>query len=146
VRRFLAYASEQALQSLPPPVVARHDSAEAISSRIPHLLFGTGSAISGTIGVVSKQYYVYIMTNSRNTVLYVGVTNDLIRRVYEHKEKLADGFTRKYNITKLVYYEVFEDIENAILREKQIKAGSRQKKVQLINSMNREWHDLYDEL
>ena len=86
------------------------------------------------------------MTNSRNTVLYVGVTNDLIRRVYEHKEKLADGFTRKYNIAKLVYYEVFEDIENAILREKQIKAGSRHKKVQLINSINREWHDLYDEL
>jgi len=86
------------------------------------------------------------MTNSRNTVLYVGVTNDLIRRVYEHKEKLADGFTRKYNIVKLVYYEVFEDIENAILREKQIKAGSRQKKVQLINTINREWHDLYDEL
>jgi len=79
-------------------------------------------------------------------VLYVGVTNDLIRRVYEHKEKVADGFTRKYNITKLVYYEVFEDIENAILREKQIKAGSRQKKVQLINSINRKWHDLYDEL
>ena len=115
-----------------PPVIARHDSAEAIS---------------GTIRVVvSKQYYVYIMTNSRNTVLYVGVTNDLIRRVYEHKEKLADGFTRKYNIAKLVYYEVFEDIENAILREKQIKAGSRQKKVQLINSINKEWHDLYDEL
>ena len=131
--RFLAYASEQAPQSRWgfPPVVARHDRREAIS---------------GTIGVVSKQYYVYMMTNNRNTVLYVGVTNDLIRRVYEHKEKLADGFTRKYNITKLVYYEVFEDIENAILREKQIKAGSRQKKVQLINSINREWHELYNEL
>jgi putative endonuclease len=62
------------------------------------------------------------MTNNRNTVLYVGVTNDLIRRVYEHKEKLADGFTKKYNIVKLVYYEIFEDIENAILREKQVKA------------------------
>jgi putative endonuclease len=103
-------------------------------------------AISDTIVVVSKQYYVYIMTNSKNTVLYVGVTNDLTRRVYEHKEKLANGFTRKYNITKVVYYEVFEDIENAILREKQLKAGSRQKKVQLINSINRNWHDLYDEL
>jgi putative endonuclease len=103
-------------------------------------------AISDTIRVVGKQYYVYIMTNSRNTVLYVGVTNDLIRRVYEHREKLADGFTRKYNIVKLVYYEVFEDIENAIIREKQMKAGSRQRKVQLINSMNREWRDLYDEL
>jgi len=96
---------------------------------------------------VSKQYYVYIMTNVGNTVLYVGVTNDLIRRVYEHKERLVDGFTKKYNIVKLVYYEVFEDIENAILREKQIKAGSRQKKIQLINSLNREWRDLYyDEL
>jgi putative endonuclease len=95
---------------------------------------------------MSKQYYVYIMTNSHNTVLYVGVTNDLIRRVYEHKEKLAGGFTRKYNIVKLVYYEIFEDIENAILREKQIKAGSRRKKVQLIDSINREWRDLYDEL
>jgi putative endonuclease len=86
------------------------------------------------------------MTNSRNTVLYVGVTNNLIKRVYEHKAKLADGFTKKYNIVKLVYYEIFEDIENAILREKQIKAGSRQKKIRLIDSTNREWHDLYDEL
>ena len=93
-----------------------------------------------------KQYYVYIMTNSRNTVLYVGVTSDLIKRVYEHKAKLADGFTSRYNVVKLVYYEVFEDIENAILREKQIKAGSRQKKVRLIDSTNREWHDLYDAL
>ena len=93
-----------------------------------------------------KQYYVYIMTNSRNTVLYVGVTSDLIKRVYEHKAKLADGFTGRYNVVKLVYYEVFEDIENAILREKQIKAGSRQKKVRLIDSTNREWHDLYDAL
>jgi len=95
---------------------------------------------------VSKQYYVYIMTNVRNTVLYVGVTNDLVRRIYEHKEKLANGFTKKYDIVKLAYYEVFEDIENAILREKQIKAGSRQKKVELINSTNKEWRDLYDEL
>jgi putative endonuclease len=86
------------------------------------------------------------MTNVRNTVLYVGVTNDLIRRVYEHKEGLVNGFTKKYKIVKLVYYEVFEDIENAILREKQIKAGSRQKKVQLIDSINREWYDLYCEL
>jgi putative endonuclease len=86
------------------------------------------------------------MTNSRNTVLYAGVTNDLIRRVYEHKAKLADGFTKKYNIVKLVYYEVFEDIQNAISREKQIKAGSRQKKIPLIDSANREWRDLYDEL
>ena len=93
-----------------------------------------------------KQYYVYIMTNNRNTVLYVGVTNDLVKRVYAHKEKLVEGFTKKYNITKLVYYEVFEDIENAILREKQIKAGSRQKKIDLIDQKNRHWRDLYSEL
>jgi putative endonuclease len=103
-------------------------------------------AIFIIIRMMTKQYYVYIMTNIRNNVLYTGVTNDLIRRVYEHKAKLADGFTRKYKIVKLVYYEVFEDIENAILREKQIKAGSRQKKIRLIDSTNREWRDLYDEL
>lgn len=79
-------------------------------------------------------------------VLYTGVTSDLIKRVYEHKEKLANGFTGKYNISKLVYYEVFGDIVNAISREKQIKAGSRIKKIELINSMNNEWKDLYPEL
>jgi len=93
---------------------------------------------------MGKQYYVYIMTNKRNTVLYTGITNDLKRRIYEHKEKLVDGFTKKYNITKLVYYEAFEDPENAIVREKQVKAGSRQKKIDLINNMNREWRDLYE--
>jgi len=95
---------------------------------------------------MSRQYYIYIMTNKTNTVLYTGVTSDLKRRVYEHKEKLVDGFTKRYNITKLVYHEVFEDIENAILREKQIKGGSRQKKIELVNSMNKEWQDLYGEL
>ena len=86
------------------------------------------------------------MTNKNNAVLYTGVTNDLKRRAYEHKEKLVDGFTKKYNIVKLVYYEVFSDIENAILREKQIKGGSRTKKIELIENMNKEWKDLYDEL
>jgi putative endonuclease len=95
---------------------------------------------------VDKQYYVYIMTNKDNNVLYTGVTNDLKKRVYEHKNKLAEGFTKKYNVIKLVYYEVFEDIENAILREKQIKGGPRRKKVRLVNSMNEEWHDLYEGL
>jgi len=93
--------------------------------------------------IMSKQGYVYIMTNNRNTVLYVGVTGDLVKRVYEHKEKLVEGFTKRYNIVKLVYYEAFEDMENAILREKQIKAGSRQKKVELIARMNPDWCDLY---
>ena len=95
---------------------------------------------------MNRQYYVYIMTNKRNKVLYTGVTNNLTRRVYEHKEKLVDGFARKYKITKLVYYEVFEDIENAILREKRIKGGSRQKKIELINSINEGWRELYEEL
>jgi putative endonuclease len=81
---------------------------------------------------MAGQYYVYIMTNKNNRVLYTGVTNDLLRRVWEHKEKLVDGFTRKYNISKLVYYEVFEDPENAITREKQTKAGSGQRKINLI--------------
>ena len=98
------------------------------------------------IGIMSKQYYVYIMTNKRNTVLYTGVTNDLRRRVYEHREKLVDGFTTKYNITKLVYYEIFQDPENAIMREKQFKAGSRQKKINFINQVNKEWQDLYEQL
>ena len=95
---------------------------------------------------MNRQYCVYIITNKHNTVLYTGITNYLERRVYEHKEKLVDGFTKKYNITKLVYYEVFDDAENAILREKQVKAGSRQKKIDLIRSINREWRDLYEEI
>jgi len=86
------------------------------------------------------------MTNANNTVLYTGVTNDVKRRVYEHKARLVKGFTKKYNITKLVYYEVFSDAYSAITREKQIKSGSRQKKIDLINEMNSEWKDLYDEL
>ncbi len=95
---------------------------------------------------MSKQYYVYIMTNKNNKVLYTGITNDLKRRAYEHKEKLVDGFTKKYNVSKLIYYEIFEDPENAILREKKIKAGSRQKKLDLIDGMNKQWGDLYGEL
>ena len=86
------------------------------------------------------------MTNWKNTALYTGVTNDLIRRVYEHKEKLVEGFTKRYNLTKLVYYEVAGNAEAAILREKQIKAGPRQKKVELIEELNKMWLDLYAEL
>ncbi len=92
-----------------------------------------------------SQYYVYIITNKHNTVLYTGVTNDLWRRVSEHKTKLLPGFTSRYDMNKLVYDEVFEDIGPAIAREKQIKAGSRQKKIDLVNSMNPDWKDLYQE-
>jgi putative endonuclease len=86
------------------------------------------------------------MTNKFNAVLYTGITNNLIRRVYEHKEKLIKGFTRRYSVDKLVYYEVFEDITEAISREKQIKGGSRQRKVDLIDGFNGEWKDLYEEI
>ena len=86
------------------------------------------------------------MTNKNNTVIYTGVTNDLNRRVYEHKEKLVYGFTKKYNVNKLVYFESTNDIYSAIQREKQIKAGSRKKKIELINSINPEWKDLYDDI
>jgi len=86
------------------------------------------------------------MTNKNNSVIYTGMTNNLIRRVYEHKEKTIDGFTKKYNCTKIVYYEIFNDPYNAIAREKQIKAGSRKKKIDLINAVNPEWKDLYDDL
>ena len=94
----------------------------------------------------NKQYYIYIITNKNNTVLYTGITNDLKRRVYELREKLVEGFTKKCSVSKLVYFEVFEDPENAILREKQIKAGSRQNKIDLVNEFNEDWRDLYDEL
>ncbi len=96
--------------------------------------------------LMPQQYFIYLMTNPNNTVIYTGVTNDLIRRVYEHKNKLIEGFTKKYNVVKLVYYEIFDDPTSAINREKQIKGGSRKKKVDLINSMNEQWQDLYDEI
>ena len=95
---------------------------------------------------MAQQYYVYIMTNKRNTVLYTGVTNDLKRRVYQHKAKLVSGFTRKYNVNKLVYYEIGGDVGGAIAREKQIKGRSRQKKMDMISSMNDDWQDLYEKL
>jgi len=95
---------------------------------------------------MNSQYFVYIITNKNDTVLYTGVTNNLHRRTYEHREKMVEGFTKKYNINKLVYYEVFDNIESAIIREKQIKSGSRMKKIDLINSLNKKWVDLYEEL
>jgi len=85
------------------------------------------------------------MTNKNNKVLYTGVTNDLQRRIMQHKTGRGGVFTKKYNITKLVYFESGDNINLAIIREKQIKAGSRQDKINLINSMNPEWKDLYEE-
>lgn len=95
---------------------------------------------------MNKQYYVYIMANDTNTVTYTGVTNDLYRRICEHKNKLVEGFTKRYNIDKLVYFEIGADIESVIMREKQIKSWKRKLKLALINTMNPEWHDLSGEL
>lgn len=91
-------------------------------------------------------YFVYILTNTWHTVLYVGVTSDLKARVYQHREKLLPGFTSRYNVWKLVYFETGYDVAGAIAREKQIKAGSRQKKIEMIDASNSDWRDLYDEL
>ena len=88
-------------------------------------------------------YYVYILTNSYHNVLYTGVTNDLERRCYEHKKKIVKGFTQRYNVDKLVYFEVFDSIDQAIAREKQIKGYSRMKKNALIDKFNKEWIELY---
>ncbi len=90
-----------------------------------------------------QQYYVYIITNTTNSVLYTGVTNDLYRRIYEHKHSLIKGFTSKYRVTKLVYFEMFDYIDLAIKREKQIKGYSRLKKENLVNKNNSNWIDLY---
>ena len=90
----------------------------------------------------SRQYYVYILTNKSNKVIFIGVTNDLERRMFEHKNKLVEGFTRRYNLTKLVYYEVTEDVQSAIGREKQLKNWHRDWKINLINQFNLEWNDL----
>ena len=95
---------------------------------------------------MNKSFFVYIMTNPRKTVLYTGVTNNLPRRVYEHKEKVAPGFASRYNVTDLVYYELAENAEAAIAREKQLKAGSRRRKIELIKGMNPTWQDLSAEL
>ena len=92
------------------------------------------------------KYYVYIITSRDNTNLYTGVTNNLTRRIYEHKVKLINGFSKMYNCEKLVWYEIYEDSYNAICREKQIKAGSRKAKLLLVNKFNKEWKDLYGEI
>ena len=95
---------------------------------------------------MEKSFCVYIMTNPRKTVLYTGVTNNLPRRVYAHKNKLTSGFAARYNVIDLVYYGVAETAEAAITREKQLKAGSRRRKIELINNMNPTWRDLSAEL
>ncbi len=94
----------------------------------------------------TKTYYIYIMASAKNGILYVGMTNDLKRRVYEHKNGLFDGFTKRYHIHKLVYFEATEDVYSAIQREKRMKKWRRQWKINTIERSNPQWNDLYDEL
>ena len=91
-------------------------------------------------------YYVYLLASRKNGTLYLGVTRDLIRRTYQHKMKLTPGFTARYGVNRLVWYEVFDDPTNAIAREKELKKWRREWKIRLIKDMNSEWRDLYDEI
>lgn len=93
-----------------------------------------------------KQYYVYIMASKKNGTLYIGITNDLVRRIYEHREGIVEGFTKKYNVKNLVYYEIHSDINEAIKCEKAMKKWLRKWKIELIVKTNPEWKDLYEEI
>ena len=95
---------------------------------------------------MAEQYFIYILTNWNNKVIYTGVTNNLVRRIYEHRNKVIDGFTKKYNLSKLVYFEQTHDIISAINREKEIKKWRREKKNKLVESMNPSWKELANEL
>ena len=95
---------------------------------------------------MTKQFHVYIMSNRRDGTLYIGVTGDFLKRIHQHREKLIGGFTKKYNLTRLVYFESYDDPENAILREKRMKKWNRVWKIELIERFNPEWRDLYDTL
>ncbi|HAB54467.1 MAG: hypothetical protein A2315_17225 [Ignavibacteria bacterium RIFOXYB2_FULL_35_12] len=95
---------------------------------------------------MAEQFFIYILTNWNNKVIYTGVTNNLVRRIYEHRNKVIDGFTKKYNLSKLVYFEPTHDIISAINREKEIKKWRREKKNKLVESMNPSWKDLANEL
>ena len=95
---------------------------------------------------MGHRYFVYILTNRHHTALYVGVTNDLVRRVHEHRTKIASTFTTRYNVDKLVFFEETGDVRAAIAREKQIKGDSRARKIALVNAINPDWRDLFDDL
>ena len=96
--------------------------------------------------MIMKSYYVYILASKRNGTLYIGVANSLIRRIYEHKEGLVGGFTKKYKINRLVYYQQFDDVNSAIRFEKKLKKWNRKWKLELIEKTNLEWNDLYEDL
>ena len=93
-----------------------------------------------------KSYYVYILTNAGNRIFYVGVTSNLVKRIYEHKSKAVEGFTSQYRVNKLVYFEETSDVHSAIDREKKLKKWRRDFKIQLVSKINPDWHDLYDDI
>ena len=95
---------------------------------------------------MDKQFYVYILASKRNGTLYIGVTSDLVQRIWQHKNKMVKGFTKKYNVDRLVYYETHSNVESAITREKQIKKWRRAWKIRLIEGENSDWNDLYDNI
>ena len=95
---------------------------------------------------MEKNFYVYILASQRNSTLYIGVTSDLIKRIWEHRNKLVEGFSKKYNVSQLVYYECFQDAEHAIKREKRLKKYNRKWKTDLIEKTNPRWKDLYEDL
>jgi putative endonuclease len=95
---------------------------------------------------MKENFYVYILASARNGTLYIGITSDLIKRVYEHKNGITGGFTKKYSVKMLVYYEVYDDFENAVAREKAMKAWKRNWKLELIEKNNQDWADLYESL
>jgi putative endonuclease len=120
-----------------------------MSLRAPNAFFGAWQSPripTDRFVPLAMTYYVYILTNKHHNVLYTGMTNNLHRRVQEHQQGVGSKFTKKYNVNKLVYYEIGDDVHAAIAREKQIKAGSRQKKIDLIESLNPEWRDLAEEI
>jgi len=102
-----------------------------------------GDPVYNNLNMFEKTFYVYILSSQKNGTLYVGVTNNLMKRIWEHKNKLVDGFTKKYEIHHLVYYEIHDNPESAIQREKQIKKWNRLWKIRLIEEKNPEWKDLY---
>ena len=95
---------------------------------------------------MKERFYVYILSSLHNRVPYIGITSDLVKRVYEHKSRLVEGFTKKYNVDRLVYYEVYDDVEEAIKRERNMKEWQRNWKVKRIEKMNPGWNDLYEEI
>lgn len=117
-----------------------------LSLRVPEGPKQSAPRTGGRGRAPGRQYCVYILTNSTNVALYIGVTVDLKRRVFEHKQKLVRGFAEKYGIDRLVYYEVYNDPESAILREKRLKGSSRTRKNRIVESLNPQWRDLYDEI